>query len=71
MVTARKGVLLVFIVLLILLAGTGAAFAKMPTRVMIVVMDQMQPGYAQQYDMKNVLCLQTHGVNFTNGRYVR
>ena len=34
--------------------------------VMIVVMDQMQPGYAKQYDMKNVLWLQQHGVNFPN-----
>ena len=64
MVTIRKGLLLVFVVLLILLVAAGAALGKTPKRVMIVVMDQMQPGYAQQYDMKNVLCLQNHGVNF-------
>ena len=33
---------------------------------MIVVMDQMQPGYAKQYNMKNVLWLQNQGVNFPN-----
>jgi hypothetical protein len=64
MVTARKGLLLVLIVLLILLVAAGAAFGKTPTRVMIVVMDQMRPEYAQQYDMSNVLWLQSHGVNF-------
>jgi hypothetical protein len=33
---------------------------------MIVVMDQMQPGYAKQFNMKNVLWLQNHGVTFPN-----
>ena len=33
---------------------------------MIVVMDQMQPGYAEKYDMKNVLWLQNKGVNYPN-----
>ena len=64
MVTVRKALLLFVIILLVLLVATGAAFGKTPKRVMIVVMDQMQPGYAQQYDMKNVLFLQDHGVNF-------
>jgi hypothetical protein len=60
----RKGLLLTIVVLLILLVAAGAAFGKTPKRVMIVVMDQMQPGYAQQYDMKNVLWLENRGVNF-------
>ncbi len=64
MVIVRKGSLLGLIVLLILLVAAGAALGKTPKRVIIVVMDQMQPGYAQQYDMKNVLFLQDHGVNF-------
>jgi len=62
--TARKTLSLVVVCLVVLLIATGAAFGKTPKRVMIVVMDQMQPGYAQQYDMKNVLFLQNHGVNF-------
>ncbi|MBE3034092.1 MAG: alkaline phosphatase family protein [Actinobacteria bacterium] len=33
---------------------------------MIVVMDQMKPGYAKKFDMKNVLWLQNKGVNFPN-----
>ena len=37
-----------------------------PTHVMIVVMDQMQPGYAKQFAMTNVLSLQQHGVTFPN-----
>ncbi len=41
--------LLVFVVLLVLLVCVGAALAaKAPTKVMIVVMDQMRPEYAQQ-----------------------
>ena len=66
MVTIRKGLLLVVIVLLILLVAAGAALAKTPTRVMIVVIDQMRPEYAKQYDMKNVLWLQSQGVAFPN-----
>jgi hypothetical protein len=64
MLTVRRGLLLVLIVLLVLLVVAGAALAKAPTRVMIVVMDQMRPAYANQYDMTNVLWLQKHGVNF-------
>lgn len=66
MTRARKGLLFGIIVLLVLLVAAGAAAAAKPTHVMIVVMDQMQPGYAQQYDMKNVLWLENHGVNFGN-----
>ena len=64
MATARKGFLLVFTALLVLLVVAGAALATRPSRVLIVVMDQMRPEYAKQYDMKNVLRLQNRGVNF-------
>ena len=63
---ARKGVLLAVVVLLVLLAAAGAALAAKPSRVMLVVMDQMQPGYAKKYDMTNVLWLQNRGVNYPN-----
>jgi arylsulfatase A-like enzyme len=69
MVTMRKGLLLVLIVLLILLVAAGAALAGKPTRVLIITFDQMQPGYAQQYGMTNVLDLQKKGVHF-NKAYV-
>jgi len=53
------------VVLAALLAAAAPALAvQRPTRVMIVVMDQMQPEYAKQYKMKNVLWLQNKGVNF-------
>ena len=45
---------------------SGAGRVHRPTRVMIVVMDQMQPGYAKQFNMTNVLWLQKKGVNFPN-----
>ena len=64
MVTVRRALLLVLIILLVLLVATGAAFGKTPKRVMIVVMDQMQPGYAQQYHMSNMLWLEKRGVDF-------
>ena len=59
-------VLLLTVVLLVLLVSAGAALGKKPTRVMIVVMDQMQPGYVDKYDMENVLFLQNKGVNYPN-----
>ena len=62
--TARKSLFLVLVVLLMLMVVASAALAKAPTKVMIVVMDQMRPEYAEQYDMTNVLWLQDHGVNF-------
>ena len=62
--TVRKSLFLVLVVVLMLLVVAGAALAKAPTKVMIVVMDQMRPEYAKQYDMTNVLWLQNHGVNF-------
>ena len=59
-------VLLLTVVLLVLLVSAGAALGKKPTRVMIVVMDQMQPGYVQQYDMKHFKYFQNKGVNYPN-----
>jgi hypothetical protein len=64
MITFRKGVLCVVLCLLLLLIAAGAALAQTPQRVLIVVMDQMRPGYAQQFDMTNVLWLQNNGVNY-------
>jgi hypothetical protein len=53
------------VVLAALLAAAAPALAvHRPTRVMIVVMDQMQPGYAEQFNMTNVKFLQNRGVNF-------
>ena len=66
MTFARKTLFLSMVVLLVLLLCAGAAMGKKPTRVMIVVMDQMQPGYAEKYDMDNVLFLQNKGVTYPN-----
>ena len=63
---ARKGALLTIVALLVLLVVAGAALAAKPSRVLIVVMDQMKPQYVKQYDMKNVLWLQSRGVDFPN-----
>ena len=62
----RLRVLVVAVVVLaaLLAAAAPALAVHRPTRVMIVVMDQMQPGYAKQYNMTNVLMLQNKGVNF-------
>lgn len=62
----RRGVLFVVVTcLLLLFAWTSVAqAATKPTRVLIVVMDQMHPGYAQQYHMSNLLWLEHHGAWF-------
>jgi hypothetical protein len=65
MMSVRKTQVFVSVFLGVLLLVVGVAAAK-PTRVMIVVMDQMRPEYAQQYGMQNVLWLQHNGVNFKN-----
>ena len=62
---ARKPLFVLVTCLVLLQLIVGAAAAK-PSRVMIVVMDQMQPGYAQQFGMTNVLWLQNKAVNFPN-----
>jgi len=63
---ARTGVVFTLVVCLVLLAVAAAAFAVDPPakRVLVVVMDQMHPEYAQQYNMTNVLWLEKHGANF-------
>jgi hypothetical protein len=60
----RKGIPLVLVVLLVLLLVAASAFGATPKRVLIVVMDQMHPEYAKQYNMTNVLWLEKHGANF-------
>ena len=65
MLKRLRVMLVALVVVAALLAAAAPAFAvQRPTRVMIVVMDQMQPGYALQYKMKNVLFLQNKGLNF-------
>lgn len=63
---ARKPVFFLVTMLAILLAAASVAMAATPKRVLIVVMDQMHPEYAKQYNMKNVLWLQNHGASFRN-----
>ena len=59
--------LVAFVALAALLAAAAPALAvRRPARVMIVVMDQMQPGYARQFNMSNVLWLRNKGVTFPN-----
>ena len=64
----HRGVLCAVVTCLFLLfAWTGMAqAATQPTRVLVVVMDQMHPSYAQQYHMSNVLWLEHHGAWFPN-----
>jgi len=66
MLKRLRVMLVAVVVVAALLAAAAPALAATPTRVMIVVMDQMQPGYAKQYNMSNVLMLQNLGVNFPN-----
>lgn len=53
------------------LTALPAAFADhtspRPTRVLIVVFDQMRPEYAEIFGMRNVQRLQREGINFKNG----
>ncbi len=65
MTVVRRGLLLAIAALLVLLVAAGAALAARPTKVIIITMDQMKPGYAKKYNMTNVLWLQKHGQNFT------
>jgi arylsulfatase A-like enzyme len=76
---ARRGIPLALVVIFVLLAVAGSAFAVQPkhgcghaakpSRVLIITFDQMRPEYAQQYHMTNFLGLQKTGVNF-NKAYV-
>ena len=64
---ARKGILFTLVVFLVLLVVAATALgATPPKRVLVVVMDQMHPEYAKQFNMTNVLWLQNHGANFQN-----
>ena len=56
-VTIVACLIAVFVVASPALAGT-------PKHVVFVVMDQMHPEYARQYDMTHVLWLENHGVDF-------
>ncbi|HZL64617.1 MAG TPA: alkaline phosphatase family protein [Thermoleophilia bacterium] len=64
----RLGALVVVLLLLLVavFAGTARAATAQPTKVLVVVMDQMHPEYAQQYNMTNVLWLEKHGAYFPN-----
>jgi predicted AlkP superfamily pyrophosphatase or phosphodiesterase len=67
MLKRLRVLLMAVLVLAALLAAAAPALAvHRPTKVMIVVMDQMQPGYAKQFNMSNVLFLQHKGVTFPN-----
>ena len=39
-----------------------------PTRVLIIILDQMRPDYVQRFDMRNVKALMRGGVNFPRAR---
>jgi hypothetical protein len=67
--TARKTLFFVVACLVVLLLAASVAFAAKPTRVLIITFDQMQPGYAQQFGMTNIVDLQKKGVHF-NKAYV-
>jgi hypothetical protein len=64
----RRGTLFIVVTCLLLLMLLVAAASAMaaPKRVLVVVMDQMHPQYAQQYHMNNVLWLEKHGAWFPN-----
>jgi len=63
----RLGALVVILLLLLFAAFAGTArAATTPSHVLIVVMDQMHPEYAKQYNMTNVLWLENHGAWFPN-----
>ena len=46
--------------------GHGGHHAKKPTRVLIVLFDQMRPEYADRFDMTNFKRLRDKGTNFKN-----
>jgi hypothetical protein len=46
--------------------GHGGHHAKKPTRVLIVLFDQMRPEYADRFDMTNFKRLRDRGTNFKN-----
>lgn len=53
------------LVALAALTPTAAtAVPERPSRVLIIVLDQMRPDYVQRFDMSNVRALMRNGVNF-------
>jgi hypothetical protein len=64
----RRGALFIVVtcLLLLMLLVTAATALAAPTKVLVVVMDQMHPNYAQKYHMNNVLWLEKHGAWFPN-----
>jgi hypothetical protein len=67
MVKRVRVMLAASVVLLAFLAAAAPALAiHRPSRVIIISMDQMRPEYAKQFDMTNVLWLQSKGVTFPN-----
>lgn len=66
MSVARKSLFLTLVVLLVFLVAVGAAVARKPSKVIIITMDQMKPGYVNAYDMTNMKWLQKRGVHFKN-----
>lgn len=61
-----RAILITTVVLLILLVAAAAAVAAKPSKVIIITMDQMKPGYVNAYDMTNMKWLQKKGVHFKN-----
>ena len=47
-----------------LVPTTATAVPEAPTRVLIIVLDQMRPDYVQRFNMENVRSLMRGGVNF-------
>jgi hypothetical protein len=45
---------------------SAVATPERPTRVLIIVLDQMRPDYVERFDMENVRALMDGGVNFKN-----
>ena len=67
MVKKLRVIVMLMVCLGVVLAlAAPASSVTRPKRIMIVVMDQMQPGYAKKFNMTNVLWLQNRGVHFPN-----
>src|SRR5450631_2438467 len=60
----RVMLMAVLVVAALLAAAAPALAAHRPTRVLLITMDQMKPEYVKQFNMTNMLWLQSHGANF-------